>query len=51
MKMSSTEPKTSRKQNAKNKFVCQIKSITSVTKVVLTIITPTSAMPAIEQIN
>jgi hypothetical protein len=49
--MTSTEPNTSRKQNAKNKFVCQIKSITSVTKVVLTIITPTSAMPAMQQMK
>jgi hypothetical protein len=43
--MVSTDPNIRGKQRARNILVCQIRSITRVTKTVLTIITPTSAMP------
>lgn len=44
--ISSINPNTSGKHKAINKLVCHIRSITSVTKEVVTNITPTSAMPA-----
>lgn len=46
MYRSSIDPKTRGKHRAMYTFVCHIRSITRVTNVVLTIITPTSAIPA-----